>query len=1117
VTNRNRNLQFACTLAIGVVLLLSPSRVGATNSENHIQEIMAGANGNSKIQFIVIKQEGGGNLWGPQPGETQSRVMLLFFDATGRETGKFKFPTSVNPDPNPQLIATQDFANLPGGPKPDFIIPPLLNPISGKVCFTSNPLNSNALLRDDCVSYGSFTGDTGTNSGGCNGNIAAGPPAPALPIVNTQSLMRTDPSTACGSVPNSHFVINAAPTPTNDAGKSFTIPSATQITQGQNLFNNETFQGNGRTCASCHIASLNLALPPSNIQTRFATLASPTFSFDPLFVSETKPSSFDAGFDFNLNTLVLTAISQPGGTPDGTTIGVASAAPCIGELQGIITSGSGATAATAKVLTQVSPTTYLVLGGMNPKLSGIVSDSNLCSGTVSSITLTAAPLGANSIPGVLGLEDPLRMRKSADPFSFPQGRGLILENIDGFPPTPPVFRKSPHLLNLDQRTGPFGLSGCCVDLQSFATGAVTQHFPRTLARNTGGSDPDFRLPTSDELDDMAAFMNAQEFPPGAGTAKFNLNNFVLTDPQKRGQTAFFGPAKCSQCHGGTVFAIPTVDIVIDGIHKGTTTTARFNTGVVNQNPVDHLPCEPSTGTVGPCGSREFSVRQLFNVANLAPFFHDGSAATLRDAVLFYDSSAFNSSPAARAIGGISQVVPNMFEDITAFLEGLSFSPFTPTFGPVGTVVAITGASFTGATAVTFNGTAATSFTVASDTSITATVPTRATTGPITVTTPSGTSSPTTTRFTVTPTLTSFTPANGSVGTVVTITGTTFFGATAVTFNRGAASFGVGSDTSITATVPASATTGAIVVTTLDGTATSATSFTVLASTTTAVAAAPNPATTGQAVTFTATVLKAGSTGTPTGVVTFRDGSTALGTGTLTAFGVATFATASLAAGLHSITAAYGGDANFPASASAALTETINAPSDFAIGVAAGGSTSATVKAGQTAMYALQLSLAAGAAANQIAVTVSCTGAPFRATCSGPASAVTVTQAGPTTVAVSVSTTANGLLIPAPRSSWPKMPWNHLPIHWVLPMLLVLLWLRRCKQTAASGRIAGAGRPAFIASILLFAMGAAMSGCGGVVGGGGGGASGTPVGTYTLTVTATSTTLSHSIPLSLTVN
>src|SRR5947209_7474202 len=116
LTHRNKNSQFTYTytLAIGVVLLLSSSRAVATNEENHIQEIMAGANGNSKIQFIVIKQEGNGNLWGPQAGETQSRMMLVFFDATGRETGKFKFPHNVPLDAKPQLIATQELSNLPG-------------------------------------------------------------------------------------------------------------------------------------------------------------------------------------------------------------------------------------------------------------------------------------------------------------------------------------------------------------------------------------------------------------------------------------------------------------------------------------------------------------------------------------------------------------------------------------------------------------------------------------------------------------------------------------------------------------------------------------------------------------------------------------------------------------------------------------------------------------------------------------------------------------------------------------------------------------------------------------------------------------------------------------------
>src|SRR6476646_4749106 len=618
MTNRNKSLQFTYTLAIGVVLLLSSSRAFATNDENHIQEIMAGVNGNSKIQFIVIKQEGGGNLWGPQAGETQSRVMLVFFDAAGRETGKFKFPHDVPLDANTQLIATQDFANLTGAPTPDFIMPPLLSSISGKVCFTNNPLNSNAFPRTDCVSYGSFpAAQTGTNDGGCNGVVTAGPPAAALSIMNTVSLKRT--STACGSVANSDFTINTTPTPTNDAGQTLTIPVATQVAQGGNLFNGETFQGNGRTCATCHIASLNFALPPSNIQSRFSTLSA---MFDPLFIGETKPSSIDPGFDFNLNTLELTQT-------------VPSGVPCSGTLQGIITSGSGSTAARAKVLTQVSPTTYLVMGGMNPALSGDVSDGNSCTGTVMSIT--AGSLGAIAGSSVLGLEDPKRMRTSADTANFPQGRGLILENIDGFPPTAPVFRKSPHLLNLSQRFGPFGLSGSVFDLQSFATGAVTQHFPRTLNRNSGGSNPDFRLPTADELVAMEAFMRSLDFPAGTDPNKFNLNNFVVTAAQQRGSNAFFGAAKCSFCHASSIL----------------NSSATFNTGVVNQTinsaAVDNLPCEPAS----PCGSRAFSVRQLFNIANLGPFFHDGSAATLKDVLAFYNSSLFNTSPGAAFSGPIN--------------------------------------------------------------------------------------------------------------------------------------------------------------------------------------------------------------------------------------------------------------------------------------------------------------------------------------------------------------------------------------------------------------------------------------------------------------------------------
>jgi uncharacterized repeat protein (TIGR03803 family) len=74
--------------------------------------------------------------------------------------------------------------------------------------------------------------------------------------------------------------------------------------------------------------------------------------------------------------------------------------------------------------------------------------------------------------------------------------------------------------------------------------------------------------------------------------------------------------------------------------------------------------------------------------------------------------------------------------------------FTPTSGPAGTSVTITGNSFTGTTKVTFGGVAATSYKAKSDTTVDALVPTGAVTGTIAVTTPGGPGT-STTKFTVT--------------------------------------------------------------------------------------------------------------------------------------------------------------------------------------------------------------------------------------------------------------------------------------------------------------------------------------------------------------------------------
>jgi hypothetical protein len=154
--------------------------------------------------------------------------------------------------------------------------------------------------------------------------------------------------------------------------------------------------------------------------------------------------------------------------------------------------------------------------------------------------------------------------------------------------------------------------------------------------------------------------------------------------------------------------------------------------------------------------------------------------------------------------------------------------FTPTSGPVGASVVITGTNFTGATQVKFNNTPAIAFAVNSATQITATVPAGATTGPIAVTTPVSTGV-SAAVFTVIqpPTVTSFTPGAGQAGTVVQLTGTDFTGATRVTFNGTVAPlFTVNSATQLTVSAPTGVRTGVICVTTPAGTGCSVATFKV---------------------------------------------------------------------------------------------------------------------------------------------------------------------------------------------------------------------------------------------------------------------------------------------------
>ncbi|OJY93954.1 MAG: hypothetical protein BGP13_01565 [Sphingobacteriales bacterium 40-81] len=129
---------------------------------------------------------------------------------------------------------------------------------------------------------------------------------------------------------------------------------------------------------------------------------------------------------------------------------------------------------------------------------------------------------------------------------------------------------------------------------------------------------------------------------------------------------------------------------------------------------------------------------------------------------------------------------------------VSFSPAT---AAAGTLITITGTNFTDVTKVTFGGETA-MFTVVSPTLITATAPSS---GPGTVSVTASGGNTSLHGFISIPTITSFTPLKGTQGTIMTITGTSLTGTTAVAVGgEQVLSFVVVSSTRIKATIGAGA-------------------------------------------------------------------------------------------------------------------------------------------------------------------------------------------------------------------------------------------------------------------------------------------------------------------------
>lgn len=299
---------------------------------------------------------------------------------------------------------------------------------------------------------------------------------------------------------------------------------------------------------------------------------------------------------------------------------------------------------------------------------------------------------------------------------------------------------------------------------------------------------------------------------------------------------------------------PGTNIIIAGTNFSGTTAVRFGTTFASFSVLSNgaiqatCPTNAQTGVIrvdAPAGSwpttSNFVVRPT--VFGFSPAFGPiGSAVTITGANFNIGTPVvrFNGVQATTisnlSFGQLTAVVPSTTTgpvtlstadgtntSAQLFYLPASISGFTPNNTAPGTRITITGNNFSNATSVTFNGAPA-SFTVTNNTTIGATVPAGVTTGPISITTPAGTTNISSLFYAV-PVITSFLPTHGLPGTNVTIFGTNFLGATAVQFNGlNAQTFSVTDNGTIQATVPVGASTGPITVIAPAGTNTSSGNF-----------------------------------------------------------------------------------------------------------------------------------------------------------------------------------------------------------------------------------------------------------------------------------------------------
>jgi len=126
--------------------------------------------------------------------------------------------------------------------------------------------------------------------------------------------------------------------------------------------------------------------------------------------------------------------------------------------------------------------------------------------------------------------------------------------------------------------------------------------------------------------------------------------YALTDAQKRGLALFVGKAECAMCHRGPNFE----DDQFHALGVGGDDPGRFKvTGVEADR-------------------NAFKTPTIRNVTLTAPYMHDGSLATLRDVVDFYNRGGGGNQPKSVLLRRLN-LTEKEKGDLVAFLESLTGS------------------------------------------------------------------------------------------------------------------------------------------------------------------------------------------------------------------------------------------------------------------------------------------------------------------------------------------------------------------------------------------------------------------------------------------------------------